>query len=82
VNAVNMEDVIKVLIGPSLLDGADTADVTVSRGRIRVRVSGGGRTIGHVSAPVDYLDMGDGPRLNDGAWRVKLDGGSRDEDRA
>jgi len=79
---MNVEDVVKYLVGPSLLDGADTADIVVSRGRIRVRVSGGGRTIGHVSAPVDYLDMGDGPRLSDGAWRVKLDGGSRDEDRA
>jgi len=77
-----MEDVVKYLIAPSLLDGADTADIVVSRGRIRVRVSGGGRTIGHVSAPVDYLDMGDGPRLNDGAWRVKLNGGDIHEDRA
>mgnify|MGYP001258062061 FL=1 len=79
---MNMEDVVKYLVGPSLLEGADAADVTVSRGRIRVRVSGGGRTIGHVSAPVDYLDMGDGPRLNDGAWRVKLNGGDIHEDRA
>ena len=78
----SMEDVVKYLIAPSLLDGADTADIVVSRGRIRVRVSGGGRTIGHVSAPVDYLDMGDGPRLNDGAWRVKLNGGDIHEDRA
>jgi len=78
----NMEAMIKDLIGPSLLEGADTADVVVSRGRIRVRVSGGGRTIGHVSAPVDYLDMGNGPRLNDGAWRVKLNGGDIHEDRA
>ena len=77
-----MRDMIERLIGPALLAGADTADVVVSGGRIRVRVSGGGKTLGHVSAPVDYLDMGDGPRLNDGAWRVKLDGGSRDEDRA